>query len=42
MSGVSGVPSASNLHNPILRKKNENKKIDNSEPNELRSGKLAD
>jgi hypothetical protein len=35
-----GVTAASNLHNPTLRKKNENKKIDNSQPNEFYSNKL--
>jgi hypothetical protein len=38
-SAVPSVMSASSLDNSMLNKKNENKTID-SEPNEIRSGKL--
>jgi len=39
-SAALGVISASDLENSTLKKKNENKKIDNSGPNQFFSGKL--
>ena len=40
VSAVPDVDPACNSNNPTLNKKNENKKIDNSGPNEFRSGRL--